>query len=180
MSKKTNTRKNIIHAAERLIQEKGVASLTLEAVAQAAGVSKGGLLYHFPSKDALIMGMITDWLEEFDGYLQEELAKEDDSKGAWLRAFIRASFTYDEIAIEARAGLLAALANNPDLLEPLIQQDKLWQEKAISAGIDPLLATILRLATDGYWYGKLLGLASITPALREQLLTRLLSLTYKD
>ena len=36
------------------IKEEGVVKLTLEAVAQRAGVSKGGLLYHYPSKEALI------------------------------------------------------------------------------------------------------------------------------
>ena len=40
------------------MQCKGVAKLTLEAVAKEAGVSKGGLLYHFSNKEALIEGMI--------------------------------------------------------------------------------------------------------------------------
>jgi Transcriptional regulator len=33
--------------------------MTLEAVAARANVSKGGLLYHFPSKDALVLGMVS-------------------------------------------------------------------------------------------------------------------------
>ena len=45
-------RDRILEAAERVVAEVGAARLTLDVVAQAAGVSKGGLLYHFPSKRA--------------------------------------------------------------------------------------------------------------------------------
>ena len=51
------TRQKILAAASQIVQCKGVAKLTLEAVAKEAGVSKGGLLYHFSNK-ALIEGMI--------------------------------------------------------------------------------------------------------------------------
>jgi AcrR family transcriptional regulator len=46
----------------QVVQARGAGSLTLEAVADVAGVSKGGLLYHFPTKDALIDGMVADAL----------------------------------------------------------------------------------------------------------------------
>ena len=51
------TRQQIIHAAFALIRREGVARLTIEAVAQEAGLSKGGVLYHFRSKEALIQAM---------------------------------------------------------------------------------------------------------------------------
>ena len=50
MHRKTDCRQAILEAAERVVTEAGAAHLTLDAVAGKAGVSKGGLLYHFPSK----------------------------------------------------------------------------------------------------------------------------------
>jgi AcrR family transcriptional regulator len=47
----------ILDAAEDLITTEGISGFTLDAVAQAAAVSKGGLLYHFSSKDSLISGL---------------------------------------------------------------------------------------------------------------------------
>ena len=44
----------------------GVARLTLEAAAAEAGLSKGGVLYHFPTRDALVAGMVSKIIEEFD------------------------------------------------------------------------------------------------------------------
>ena len=48
------TREKLLQSASQVVVEKGVDALTLAAVAKQAGVSKGGLLYHFPNKNALI------------------------------------------------------------------------------------------------------------------------------
>ena len=59
------THKAILDAANRIVIEQGVERLTLEQVAAEAGISKGGLLYHFPTKEALIKSMISHYLERF-------------------------------------------------------------------------------------------------------------------
>ena len=53
-----STRDRLIDAFETLLVTAGSRAATLDAVAAAADVSKGGLLYHFPSKDALVEGML--------------------------------------------------------------------------------------------------------------------------
>ena len=58
MEKKNETKKQILNAAAKLINEEGILALTLESVAKHAGISKGGLLYHFPSKEALLKGIV--------------------------------------------------------------------------------------------------------------------------
>ncbi|GAC1627371.1 MAG: hypothetical protein NVS4B11_24620 [Ktedonobacteraceae bacterium] len=45
-----------------MIAQLGVKRLTIEQVAKAAGMSRGGLLYHFASKEALIQGMLTRFI----------------------------------------------------------------------------------------------------------------------
>ncbi|MFM7414309.1 MAG: helix-turn-helix domain-containing protein, partial [Alphaproteobacteria bacterium] len=54
----TDAPTRILDAAENLIIARGVAAMTLEAVAREAGVSKGGLLYHFASKEALLEALL--------------------------------------------------------------------------------------------------------------------------
>lgn len=58
MSSERPTRDRVLDAFERLLVAGGSRSATLDAVAAEAGVSKGGLLYHFGSKDALVDGML--------------------------------------------------------------------------------------------------------------------------
>jgi AcrR family transcriptional regulator len=48
----------MLDAAEAVVVRQGIANLTLEAVAAEAGMSKGGLLHHFPSKDRLVEAMV--------------------------------------------------------------------------------------------------------------------------
>jgi AcrR family transcriptional regulator len=55
---KQSSREKVLDAYEEILIEHGSGAVTLEAVAARAGVSKGGLLYHFGSKDALVEGLI--------------------------------------------------------------------------------------------------------------------------
>ena len=116
------TRQQIIHAAFALIRREGVARLTIEAVAQEAGLSKGGVLYHFRSKEALIQAMVASLVERFDSDIQtarsEATEGERSAHGSWLRVYIRASAGPAE-EDDDTAALLAAVSNDPSLLAPL-------------------------------------------------------------
>ncbi|MCX5496899.1 helix-turn-helix domain containing protein, partial [Kaistia dalseonensis] len=48
----------MLEAAALVAQDIGPGHLSLEAVAERAGISKGGLLYHFPTKQALLSGLV--------------------------------------------------------------------------------------------------------------------------
>src|ERR1700687_3324639 len=52
--KKEIDRDRILDAAERVILESGGRNFTLDAVAESAGISKGGLVYSFATKDGLV------------------------------------------------------------------------------------------------------------------------------
>jgi AcrR family transcriptional regulator len=60
-----DTRAKLLEAAGAVIRRDGAQALTLDAVAAQAGVSKGGLLYHFASKRELLDGLVERWLDEF-------------------------------------------------------------------------------------------------------------------
>ncbi len=175
----TNTKRPaILRAAQRILQRDGVAHLTIDAVARESGVSKGGVLYHFPSKEALLEGIVSFLMEDFtrdQAILQQE---EEPGPGQWLRSYIRAS-TMPNPAEEADAamGLIVAITNNPRLLEPIRAYFAVWQAEAINDGLTPTMATILRLATDGLWFSEWLGLAPPQGALREEVIQTLLSMT---
>jgi AcrR family transcriptional regulator len=159
------------------VGREGVSRLTLDAVALEAGLSKGGLRYHFPSKDDLIKGMVEYLLQQFEQDLDRSRIHEDSGPGSWLRAYIRASCSTTHEDIDSASGLFAAVANNPAFLEPLRAQYAIWQEQAEHDGLSPARATLIRLALDGLWFADMLGLAPPTGSLREQMITELLTLT---
>ncbi|GAA4763738.1 TetR/AcrR family transcriptional regulator [Microbacterium gilvum] len=58
MSRPPRARDKVLDAFEAILIEDGARAATLDAVARRAGVSKGGLLYHFGSRDALDTGLL--------------------------------------------------------------------------------------------------------------------------
>ncbi len=82
MSKKLN----LLEAASRVILSDGVAQLTLEAVALEANVSKGGLQYHYPTKDELIIAMNIHVIEQFRELIEKEIANGHSYHEAYLLA----------------------------------------------------------------------------------------------
>jgi AcrR family transcriptional regulator len=172
-----STRDTILSAAANIVLEQGASRMTLEAVAKEAGVSKGGLLYHFPGKEALIQGMIEQMNQEFTARIYNEYEKDDfgTNQGRWLRALIKATFTSTHL--ELSAGLMAAVLHNPELLAPNRQSYETRQTLIEQEGIDPVLANIIRLAVDGLWFSELLAFAPPHESLKAQIMETLLALT---
>ena len=165
------TSERILRAAEEVVLRDGVAHLTLEAAASEAGLSKGGVLYHFPSRTALVKAMVHRLGERFDQDL-EAVADHDGRPGSFTRAYLRATIDPPPHADAARderlgAALLAAISADPDLLAPLVEYFARWQQALDEDGLEPPgRATVVRLAADGLWLLDLVGLASLSPAQR--------------
>lgn len=170
-----DTRRMILNAATEVVRSRGPAALTIEAAAEAAGVSKGGLLYHFPTKDALIESMVEDVLARFESDVDAAAGMEPPGQGQWLRAFVKTTFAADP-EHDLSAGLLAAAAVNPDLLAPVGTYFARWQERAVADGLDARLATLVRLASDGLWFADLFDVARLDDRSRGALLMTLLEL----
>lgn len=157
------TRKvEILHAASKIVSERGIFNLTLEAAAIEAGVSKGGLLYHFPSKEALVKGMVEHLAENYRGKIAASAAESAAEKGKWIKSYVDVTFNNPYRNKDMHAGLLAAKAVNGELLDPIRDLYSEWQTEISNDGIDPVKATIIRLATDGLWLAELFDIDQLT------------------
>lgn len=172
-------RELLIRAAANVVAERGYSALTLDAVAAAAGVSKGGLLYHFASKEALVAGLLEKLLTGFETDQAVAHAEDPTAPGAWTRAYLKASATppQDEPAELASVALLAAVGHDPSLLAPLQNRYRDWVERLDDDGLG-VDAHVVRLAADGLWAVDLFDLAPPDPALRARILARLGELAY--
>jgi AcrR family transcriptional regulator len=148
-----------------VIRRDGPQALTLDAVAAQAGVSKGGLLYHFKSKRELLDALVARWMDEFERDM-------DAADGNFAERYVRAS----DGAKAEEAGLLAALVADPQVLATVRERHVAWQDRVVTDGGDAIDATVARLAADGLWLADLLGMAPPQGVLREQVLARLLEL----
>lgn len=152
--KSQKTRESIFKACSRILRTKGFTSLTLKAVADEAGISKGGLLYHFPNKSSLIQGLFEYHNNLFEQRLQEILKDEDGKPGAYLRAYAKASI--EEAANTKNADLYASLFAAEEKYSGahrlMREKYERWQTAVENSGLDPSWATFLRLTVDGIWF----------------------------
>ena len=162
----SNQRPKILEAAFSVVSSAGAANLTIDAVAERAGVSKGGLLYHFPSKRALLLGMLESMLERYTplgqapSLLTEHIEREQTQS-----------------AEEAAAGLaiMAAASEDPTLLDPARERIERIFADTKNTYADGELAQLLLLAVEGMRFLKILNLwpaqRNETSALHARLLT---------
>ena len=180
MARDTKTR--ILETAAQVVLENGVAGLTLEAVAKAAGLSKGGLLYHYGSKEALLSAMVERLVEVTEQRIAAS-RETDAPPGDWLRGYLRAcsveGLPESDPVGRLAVALLAAGALDPALLEPLRARQAVWREELLRDGIDPAMAWIVRLAADGLWMNDVFGLPVLTAEERRAVLERLVVLTQR-
>ncbi|ATX64495.1 TetR/AcrR family transcriptional regulator [Roseinatronobacter bogoriensis] len=151
----TDTRTRLLEAAEALSRRLGPGNLSLDAVAAEAGVSKGGLLYHFPSKAKLLEALVAHHLSRLDAALRAEEAT--GRPNAAITAYM------DQFLLECArqkppaSGLLAALAENPQLLEPVRAQESDFLARIRADATDPDFATVAFLVVHAMRAMKMLG-----------------------
>ncbi|MDQ0217386.1 TetR/AcrR family transcriptional regulator [Peribacillus cavernae] len=174
------TRETILIEACHLVAREGVTYLTLEKVAKEAGISKGGLLYHFPSKEALIKGMIDDMIKRSNQDIEDQIPDGENPPGEWLRAFIHTTFGEVGRKDLLSPGLVAILLANPNLVESWRDTYGQWAKNIENDNNNLMIATIVRLAVEGLWFTDLLGFSPLEGEFREKVMETLLDLTTRD
>ena len=162
------SRDKILAAAESVILEKGVSNLTLDAVAASAGVSKGGLLYHFASKEAVVIGLVERLVASIEVDLQRAYDAEPEGPGRVVRAMIAESQCRTGTDLPQRerlgAALLGAAGSNPELLAPMRHAFAEWMGMLEHDGLPPGVPLVIAAALDGLTFWALFGLYTPSPA----------------
>jgi AcrR family transcriptional regulator len=171
---KTSSRDRILKAAGQVAREVGPGHLSLDAVAQRAGISKGGLLYNFPSKAKLLEALVEQHLADFDAALtaKEDLRQKNGLCAAYMEVF--------NAELEQRqpppSGMLAAMAENPDFLAPVRRFNRDLLDRMKAGASDEGAALVLFLALEGMRASRLFGVDVLTSAEHETTMATLLDL----
>ncbi|WP_194786205.1 TetR/AcrR family transcriptional regulator [Actinomyces haliotis] len=139
----------IVDTALSVVADDGVDALTFESVAERAGLTRGGVVYHFPTREALVEGMAEHLLAGWKAELLDALGKpaEDASPAERVVALVRSG-----IEGTVRPGELAFLLSG---LHAATRVNQAWDEfcaewvgprEALSPG-----QRVALLAADGYW-----------------------------
>ncbi|MDR0253506.1 MAG: TetR/AcrR family transcriptional regulator [Brucellaceae bacterium] len=112
---RTIDRNHLLDLAEKIVVEHGAPALTIDALAKAAGITKGGVQYCFGTKDGLVDAMLTRWGITFDKQVAARKKGRTDAL-THIAAHIRVTRDSDPLGDSRFAAMLAALTPNSEQL----------------------------------------------------------------
>lgn len=156
-------RDRVLDAAEAIVAADGAAGLTFDAVARAAGITKGGVQYCFGTKENLIRSMIERWGSTFEAEVMAH-AGNDRSPQSVIRGHLLATRDSDEAEYSRSAVMMTALLQSPEQ----VAASRVWYTHRL-AGLDmdkaeDRQAALAFLAGEGAFLLKAFGLIDITEA----------------
>lgn len=166
-------RRALIEQAARITLEEGLSKVTFQAVADAVGVTKGGVMHHFSTKDALIRAVFDDAVAKFEDEVDALMAEDDLAHGSFTRAYINATINLSEQGqkeMNHQATLYVLMLGDSHLraLWSELFQARLARHQDTDGGEALCLA---RLAADGIWLSDFSGIQDFDkPALYRRLI----------
>lgn len=156
----------LLDAAESFILRESIGRLTLDSVAAEAGASKGGLLHHFPSKEALIEAMVARIVRNWQSDVLAAIEAEPVSPGRVPRAIVKMSLgetdDWKEDCRRSSVVLIAALVERRGLVQPMRTFHRQLMDMVASDGLPAGVGEAVLLAVDGLWFKWIFGLEELT------------------
>lgn len=144
----------MLDAFERILIEEGERAATLDATAKAAGVSKGGLLYHFGSKEALESGLI----ERLASLVDADVAAMASAKEGPIAYFLRSSaMENDPLDRAVLATSRLAQGGSSAATEALRGIRDRWAEALRGDTVDEAALHLVMLVSDGLYFNNTLS-----------------------
>jgi AcrR family transcriptional regulator len=174
-TRSARSRNAVLEAALAIIARDGPARLTLDAIARESGISKGGLMHQFRTKEAVLKALLERQTEHFEDfsrrYLAEAGAEQPQPHLAAQIATLREAVATPRSLVFA---VLGAAAQEPSLLSVTREIDARKIETIKAEAPDPELAMLRWVAAWGLALKEMLGLSPLSDDERERLFDRLL------
>lgn len=172
MARKSN-KESILDAAERVIRQCGLANTTVEMVAAEAGMSKGGLFYHFTSKKEIFQQVLARYSERYLQLRAEIMATLPPSPTRLLKASLLASFQHPVKQAHDITNLLSLL-DDVDLRQSIAGMKKRLFDEISAGSRHPEHIAIAMMAIDGMWVAEMFGTPIFTSEFKDRVVKELL------
>lgn len=172
MGRTPAARQKIIDASRAIVLERGAGALTFEEISQVSGVTRGGITYHFPTKQALLQGLVDNDVRQWKNVESENRPKDCPEDAAELIGFIRAHTSEDPCRRRFVSGMLSAVTLDPPILDPArrFERERMegidWNEKNLKL-------QMLRFAAIGLFWSELFGCPDTPVEVRRKLVALL-------
>lgn len=168
-----SSKESILDAAERVIKRQGMANTTIEGVAAEAGISKGGLFYHFASKKDLLMQLMDRYEKRFAGMRREIFDTLPESPTRLLKATVLTSVR-DPARKESNISSVLSLLDDVDMRQRVFEMKLRVFDEVSRDSRSPEKAILALLAMDGLWITELFGKEVIPKEILDKVVAELL------
>ena len=172
-----SSRIQILQAAVRVTERRGITALTLEAAAGEAGLTKPGLMYHFRTRDDLLIAIQRHLTETWEGQLLAELGKPLEQSTAQERAAAYVRVNAHGSASKADLAFMVESATSSELAQVWNDLMARWVPQPPVPDPAQLDLFLARLAADGLWLFEATRPAPLAPEVKEALIRRIAALT---
>lgn len=149
-----SARDRVLDSFEMILTSDGERAATLDAVAAHAGVSKGGLLYHFPNREALVAGLLDRLRTLADADLAAMASAAEGASVYYVSTSCNVGSPFDRALIAAtRLGI----EKHPDAAATIRAVQERWLGLIREEVGDPGVATAIMLLGDGMYYNAVFG-----------------------
>ncbi len=162
-------KEKILAAARQIVEQDGAGCLTFDELAKVSGITRGGITYHFPTKEDLLRGLLESDFAQWEESETALTPSDCDPETARLLGFIRTYTSQDESHRRFLCGMLSAATLDPSLMDPCRQElqerlgRKQWSER-------DLRLHILHLAAEGLMWQELFQMFSMPAPARARLI----------
>ncbi|MFL0566304.1 TetR/AcrR family transcriptional regulator [Microbacterium sp. 179-I 1D1 NHS] len=158
MSRPPRARESVLDAFEAALIDGGARGATMDAVAAAAGVSKGGLLYHYATKEALEAALIERMRRLVDADVEDMLRSPDGIVAAFVRTSVQSDTPLDRAMVAtsrlAQTGHDAASVALRDVR-------RVWEDALRPHTRDESALQLVLLVSDGLYFNSALATTGV-------------------
>ncbi|MCI1006080.1 TetR/AcrR family transcriptional regulator [Herbaspirillum sp. C7C8] len=163
------SRQLIIQAALSVIARDGANKLTIDAIAKEAGISKGGVLHHFRTKQAVLVALLDNQRVHFGHFAREFLDGEgkhssEPALAMQISVLREASKQPHSVAL----AILGAISEQPSLVEGVKMTDAEHVAAIRKEAADPDLAILRWTAARGLLWTSLFNMCPLSEQERQR------------
>lgn len=172
MPRPPKARALILASAARIVRERGAAALTFDELVAASGITRGGITYHFRTKDELLRALVDHDLLRWEQLIAAHTLRSGCPEAGPAIGYIRAATEGDPEHRRFVAGMLGAVAHDPGLLDGCraLYRRRVVRPRWSDADLDGLIPL---LAADGLFWMEQFGFLELPATTRRRLVARL-------
>ena len=172
MARPPASKEKVLQAAERIVQRQGAGSLTYDQLVKESGVTRGGITYHFPTKDLLLRALMERDMAQWESMEKSLRPRLDNADAADIIGSLRAMTRTSNEQKRFVAGMLSAVTHDQELLEPVreMNRQRYGNQKGTPKEINIM---ILELASAGLFWQDITRCHDMPEAIRKKVIARI-------